>query len=167
MLKRPALAIGLWFGASLLAACSPSAETASPAGRQETLARHPESGLEVRELTIKSGSATHRFVVEMARTPQEQAKGLMFRTSLEPNAGMLFPRNPAAPASFWMKNTVIPLDIIFIDAQHKIESIAANAQPYSLDPIASGGPVIGVLELAGGRAAELGLASGDTVSWTN
>ena len=103
--------------------------------------------------------------VEMARTSQQQAKGLMFRTELAPDMGMLFPFPRPKPASFWMKNTVIALDLLFVRSDGTIESIAANAEPYSLDPISSGEPVAAVLELAGGRAAELGLKPGDTVTW--
>lgn len=155
-----------WCGAALLmlAACSP----VTAEGRQEpsaSLVRHAESGLEVVPLTIASGGKVHRFRVEVARTSAEQAKGLMFRTTMGPNEGMIFPRDPPMQASFWMKNTVIPLDLLFIGADGRIESIAAKAVPYSLEPIPSRGPVAAVLELNGGRAAQLGIAPGDKVSW--
>src|SRR5688572_17687147 len=100
-----------WFPAALLVLTACSSVTAE--GRQEqgaTLARHPVSSLEVVPLAITSGRKVHRFRVEVARTAVEQEKGLMFRTAMGPNEGMIFPFRPARPARFWMKNTVIPLD---------------------------------------------------------
>jgi uncharacterized protein len=118
-------------------------------------------------LTIKSGGKVHKFKVEVVRTPEEQARGMMFRESLAPDAGMIFPMAPPRPASFWMKNTVIPLDMIFIRADGSIARIAAEAIPYSLDPVSSGEPVAAVLEIAGGRAAELGISEDDVVVWND
>ena len=115
----------------------------------------------------KTSSKTHKFTVEVARTPEEQARGLMFRDVLGPNAGMIFPMKPPRTASFWMKNTVIPLDMIFIRADGSIARIAAETIPYSLEPVASGEPVAAVLEIAGGRASELGIAEDDTVIWSD
>lgn len=152
-------------GLAAAAACSPMAADAGEKSRSSAVARHPESGLEVIPLTVVSAGKRHRFRVEVARTSQEQAKGLMFRTALAPDEGMIFPMDPARQASFWMKNTVIPLDLVFIGPDRRIESIAANAAPYSLSPIASKGSVSAVLELIGGRAAQLGLAPGDRVEW--
>lgn len=124
------------------------------------------SGLSVVPLEIRTASGkAHAFKVEVARTESEQARGLMFRESLAPDAGMIFPMDPPRPASFWMKNTVIPLDMIFVRPDGTIARIAADTVPYSLDPVESGEPVSAVLELAGGRAAELGIAEGDKVSW--
>jgi uncharacterized membrane protein (UPF0127 family) len=100
----------------------------------------------------------------VAASPEQQERGLMFRKSVAPDAGMIFPYNPPQQVAFWMKNTLVPLDIIFIDANHKIARIT-NAQPLDLTPLPSGVPVSGVLELAGGRAAELGIKEGDTVRW--
>jgi uncharacterized protein len=155
-----------WFGAALLALAACSSVTAE--GRQEqaaALARHTESGLEVVPLTIGSGRKVHHFRVEVARTRQEQAKGLMFRTRMGADEGMIFPKATPSQANFWMKNTVIPLDLVFIASDGSIESIAANAVPYSLDPIPSKGVVAAVLELNGGRAAQLGIMPGDKVAW--
>ena len=121
------------------------------------------AGLEEAPLTIRSATGEHRFTVEIARTSGQQALGLMHRQSLAADRGMLFPYDPPRPASFWMKNTLIPLDLIFIRADGTIASIEANAVPLSLEPIASQEPVAAVLEIAGGRAAELGLAPGDQV----
>lgn len=124
-----------------------------------------DAGLELLRLCVKSADKTRSFKVEHAATPEQQAKGLMFRTSLADDAGMIFPFSPPRPASFWMKNTVIPLDIIFIDATGRIESIAENTVPYSLDPVKSQGEAKAVLELRGGLSKELGIKAGDTVSW--
>jgi len=96
---------------------------------------------------------------------EQQEKGLMFRTTMAPDEGMLFPSDTAELRSFWMKNTVIPLDIVFIGPDHLISNIAANAVPYSLEPITSAGPAIAVLELNGGRASQLGIVPGARVNW--
>ena len=149
-----------------LAACSPrAADGAAPAAARDQAARHPESGLPVVPLTVLRGGKKLSFRVEMAKSGAEQAKGLMFRTAMGPDEGMIFPMSPPRMASFWMRNTVIPLDIIFIGVDGRISNIAANAEPYSERPLSSVGEVKGVLELAGGRAAELGIVPGDTVEW--
>ena len=116
-------------------------------------------------LTIQEGGKTHKFNVEVARTSEEQARGLMFRTSLPADGGMIFPFPKPRIASFWMKNTLIPLDMIFIRADGSIDRIAENTIPESLDPVVSGGDVAAVLELAGGTSAKLGLDEDATVSW--
>ena len=117
-------------------------------------------------LTIATAHGTRRFAVEVARTPAEQERGLMFRRSLPAHGGMIFPMDPPRPASFWMKNTLIPLDIIFIRADGTIVRVAANAVPESLALIESGEPVAAVLELAGGKARALGIHADDRVRWT-
>jgi len=124
-----------------------------------------QPGLEQVALTVTSGGKVHRFVVEVARTPEEQATGLMNRTSLAPDRGMVFPFDPPRDASFWMKNTLIPLDIIFVRGDGSIANIEANTVPLSLDPVMSAGPVRAVLEIAGGRAGELGIKAGDKADW--
>jgi uncharacterized membrane protein (UPF0127 family) len=124
-----------------------------------------ESGLELVPLEIRSAGKVHRFDVEVARTEEQQAKGLMFRQSLAPDRGMIFPFAPPRPASFWMKNTFIPLDMLFIRTDGTIARIADNTVPESLDPVEVGEPVAAVLEIAGGRAAELGITESDKVSW--
>ena len=116
-------------------------------------------------LTIKTSTAVRKFRVEVARTEDEQARGLMFRQSLAEDGGMIFPMSPPRFASFWMKNTVIPLDMIFIRGDGTIARIAADTIPYSLEPVDSGEPVAAVLELAGGKAAALGIAEDDVVTW--
>jgi uncharacterized protein len=124
------------------------------------------AGLEQVPLTIESSGKTHRFIVEVAETGEQQAQGLMFRKSLAPDRGMVFPRDPPGDASFWMKNTLIPLDMIFIRPDGTIARIAENTVPMSLDPVPSLEPVGAVLEIAGGRSAELGIRAGDKVRWS-
>ncbi len=89
----------------------------------------------------------------------------MNRSELAPDRGMIFPFDPPRPASFWMKNTLIPLDMIFVRTDGTIANIEANAVPLSLDPVLSEGTVKAVLEIAGGRAAELAIKPGDKVDW--
>jgi uncharacterized membrane protein (UPF0127 family) len=155
--------------AIVLAACSsrPGAEaqTAAPVS-SSTLAVHPQSGLTVIPLTVRRGNRALPFRVEVARTGAEQARGLMFRTAMGADEGMLFPSDPPrAGVAFWMKNTVIPLDIIFVGVDNRILNIAANTVPYSEAPIPSAGKVSAVLELNAGRAAALGIVAGDRVDW--
>ena len=130
-------------------------------------ADHPvaESGLRLAPLTISHGGRTHRFKVEVAATPSEQQRGMMMRTSLAPDRGMIFPFDPPKFASFWMKDTLIPLDLLFIRTDGSIDRIAENTTPESLEPIVSGGEVAAVLELAGGTAARLGIDESATISW--
>ena len=140
-------------------ACSSGTAPAAPSEQSS-------AGLEQLPLTIESSGRKHRFTVEVAESPEQQAQGLMNRQSLAPDRGMIFPRNPPGDASFWMKDTLIPLDIIFIRTDGTIARIAENTVPMSLDPIPSLEPVGAVLESAGGRSAELGLKPGDKVVWT-
>ena len=121
----------------------------------------PSARLETLEIVTSKGRA--RFQVEIAATPAEQKRGLMFRQSLAPDRGMLFTYAKPQPAAFWMKNTLIPLDIIYIAPNGRVLSIARNARPHDETPIASGGMILGVLEIAGGRAAQLGVLPGDRV----
>lgn len=149
-----------------LAACSPGGadRAAAPSSASEA-PRHPVSGLPVIPLTVTHAGQAHAFRVELAQSGEEQARGLMFRTTMGPDEGMIFPMNPPRMSAFWMKNTVIPLDIIYIGKDRRILNIAANAVPYSEEPLLSDGQAAGVLELNGGRAAELGIAPGDLVQW--
>jgi uncharacterized protein len=151
--------------AVLSPACSPQAAENAPAPAVTEAAVHPVSGLAVIPLTITTAGKTHSFRVEVARSPQEQAKGLMFRTEMGANEGMLFPYDQPRVLSFWMRNTVLSLDLVFIDERHRIINIAEKAVPYSEDSILSAAPGIAVLELNGGRARELGIAPGDRVDW--
>jgi len=148
----------------VLPACTPQAAEQSPAPTAQA-SRHPESGLEVIPLTITSLGKTHTFRVEVARTQAEQAKGLMFRTRMGPDEGMLFPYDPPRVLSFWMKNTVLSLDLIFIGPDHRVINVAANAVPYSEESILSDAPAIATLELNAGRARELNIVAGAKVDW--
>ena len=113
-----------------------------------------------------SAALRYRIIfLELARSEAEQEKGLMFRTAMGADEGMIFPMQPPRSAAFWMKNTVIPLDIIFIGSDHRILNIAANARPYDETPLPSEGAAAGVLELVGGRAAQLGIGPGDRAEW--
>jgi uncharacterized protein len=147
-------------------ACSPQTG-ASPASSASSTApaAHPVSGLRLIPLTVTSQGRVHRFTVEVAASGADQQKGLMFRTAMGADEGMIFPMNPPRDAAFWMRNTVIPLDIIFIGTDRRILNIAANAVPYSEEPLPSDGVVSGVLELNGGRAKALGIGPGDRVDW--
>ncbi len=116
-------------------------------------------------VTITSKRQAHKFNVEVARTDEEQDRGLMFRTSLPADGGMIFPFAKPRIGSFWMKNTLIPLDMIFIRADGSIDRIAENTIPESLEPVVSGGEVSAVLELAGGTAARLGIDESAKITW--
>ncbi|UZK67408.1 DUF192 domain-containing protein [Sphingomonas sp. M1-B02] len=121
-------------------------------------------------VTVHTATGEHRFNVDLAETEAKQRQGLMYRTSLAADGGMLFapyPPEGGAPreASFWMKNVPIPIDIIFIRADGTIARIAENAVPLVEDHIRSGEPIAAVLEIAAGRSAELGISPGDKVSW--
>jgi uncharacterized membrane protein (UPF0127 family) len=116
-------------------------------------------------LQIDAHHGKRRFDVEVARSDNQQERGLMCRAHLDSNKGMIFPMAQPHPAAFWMKNTMIPLDIIFIKPDGRIESIARNAKPYDLTPLASGGSVSAVLEVAGGTTLRMGIKPGDKVVW--
>jgi uncharacterized membrane protein (UPF0127 family) len=116
-------------------------------------------------VTITSKGQAHVFNVEVARTDAEQDRGLMFRTSLPADGGMIFPFQKPRIGSFWMKNTLIPLDMLFIRADGSIDRIAENTIPESLEPVVSGGEVSAVLELAGGTAARLGIDETAKITW--
>lgn len=115
-------------------------------------------------LVIQSGSARHAFDVELALTPPQRQQGLMFRRKMAKDAGMLFDMGKREQrASMWMKNTFIPLDMLFIAGDGRIESIAERTVPQSLESVSSRGPVRGVLELNGGTVSRLGIKPGDLV----
>ncbi|KCZ94430.1 DUF192 domain-containing protein [Hyphomonas johnsonii] len=119
--------------------------------------------LETGPLVIDTGDSIHKFTVELANEPDEIRTGLMDRAEMAPNAGMIFDFGQPREASMWMKNTLIPLDMLFLDSDGKIIAIARNAVPGSLRTIGPGVPVKGVLELNGGRSEALGIEPGDTV----
>ena len=144
------------------AACTPPGDAGQGAA---LLVDGANTGLERVALTIEQDGATHRFTVEVADTPERQATGMMHRAAMLPDEGMLFPFPRPRIASFWMKNTLIPLDMIFVRADGSIDRIAENTVPHSLEPVSSGGEVAAVLELAGGTAARLGLTEQAVVRW--
>ncbi len=123
----------------------------------------PVLALETESLFIKSGGKSHQFKVEIATTELDRSQGLMFRDSLPEDGGMLFLFNESAERSFWMRNTLIPLDIIFIKPDGTIHSIHAMAKPHDETVISSNGAVNAALEIPGGRAEKLGLKPGDKV----
>lgn len=114
-------------------------------------------------LTIDATHDRFEFQVEMAVSPEQRSQGLMFRESLEEDRGMLFDFGRPQRASMWMRNTYVPLDMLFIDADGRITQIAANTQPLSDAVVASREPVRAVLELRGGVSAKLGIKPGDRV----
>ncbi len=140
-----------------LALLAPTAARAHPiTGPQPTLPTAP--------LTIIGADGTaHRFQVEIARTKAEQTIGLMFRRSVAADGGMLFPWPKPIISRMWMKNTLVPLDMVFIGADGRIDSILTNTVPHSLRVLSSHGKVIATLELAGGTTARLGITVGDKV----
>jgi len=114
-------------------------------------------------LVLKTESGEHSYTVEVAKTNRERAKGLMFRRSLPDTSGMIFLYDPPQPVGMWMRNTYIPLDMIFIAADGTVRRVAANTEPFSTDIIVSGGPVAAVLELNAGQAEKIGVKPGDLV----
>ena len=126
----------------------------------------PQPKLPTVALVIDTAKGPAQFAVEMAVTWPQQEQGLMFRKMLAPNEGMLFDFEKEQETSFWMKNTLIPLDMLFIKANGTIARVAANAKPLSEESIPSYEPVRAVLEIAGGRAAQLGIKAGDKVRST-
>lgn len=116
------------------------------------------------KLSIQSATGKHQFTVEVVDTPESRAQGLMYRQDLADDAGMLFDFKEERPVSFWMRNTFIPLDMIFIEADGTVLNVHVNARPHDTTSIPSAGPVQYVLEIPGGRSVELGIAAGDQVS---
>ena len=112
-------------------------------------------------LLVETGSSQYRFDVEVADDPTERAEGLMYREALADNAGMLFLYPKPQPVEFWMKNTPLSLDIVFVRQDGTIARIAENTTPMSEDLIPSGEPVVAVLEVKAGIMQQLGIAAGD------
>ncbi|WP_375402949.1 DUF192 domain-containing protein [uncultured Sphingomonas sp.] len=149
-------------GALVIAGCGDQGEMSSGTGA--------DTASDLVPVTVRTASGPHRFRVELADNVPEQAAGLMYRTDLKPDGGMLFAPYPAEggpprEASFWMRNTPSSLDIVFIRADGTIARIAENTVPLSEAPVPSGEPIAAVLEVPGGRMAELGVAEGDRVEW--
>lgn len=144
---------GLWVSGALAptGAGSRGEEPASAAG-------------ELTPLAIIGANQTFEFQVELADTDAERAQGLMFRRSLAPDRGMLFDFDVEREVNMWMRNTYIPLDMIFAGANGTIINIARRTTPHSEEIISSGGPVRYVLEVPGGTASRLGIVPGDKLS---
>jgi len=149
---------------SLLLAIASLALPATP--KAEASVHGPGGGgLRVESLDVLTASGAHHFKVEIADTGAKRERGLMFRTSLAPDRGMLFDLKTPRPVAFWMKNTLISLDMLFIAADGRIISIARDAVPKSKVPIPSGGNARAVLEIAGGQAARIGAGPGDRIRY--
>ena len=155
MNRRPLLAV-------LLAAASAGAAGAAVAQYREPTGPQPELPKEKLVIVTRDG-VRHDFNVEMAVAPEQQVTGEMFRNSVPPGGGMLFDWHAARESDMWMRNTLVPLDMVFINADGTIRSIAENTVPESLAVIPSRGPVRATLELAAGTAARLDIRVGDKV----
>ncbi len=149
-MKRAALSIF----ATLLLVAPAAAQTA----RNDTV----DFGAPV-PLTIQSGDKQHAFTVEEAKTLEQQARGMMWRNQMGENEGMIFEFAEPKVATIWMKNTAIPLDILFVRSNGEILKIEHMARPYKLRSASSEAVVAAVVELKGGRALELGIRPGDTI----
>lgn len=148
------MSLKLFAGLALLtlAACAPPPPVS---------AKPPAAVFEPLDIVTAKGPVHLR--VEVADDEAEREQGLMFRTHLDDDQGMLFDFHTPQQVAFWMRNTLIPLDMIFIRADGTIANIEANTEPYSETPIPSDGPVLGVLEIGGGLTQELGIKAGDKV----
>lgn len=146
---RAAFAVALMVGVFGLSPRPAEAQTA------------PVSGLE--PLTIVTASGRHAFQVEVMRTPEQRARGLMHRQFLPADRGMLFDFARTEPVAMWMQNTYISLDMLFIRADGSVARIAERAEPLSTRTIPSGEPVLSVLEVNAGIAEKLGIKPGDKV----
>jgi uncharacterized membrane protein (UPF0127 family) len=134
------------------------------AARAQPGVDRPQPRLAEEPLVIVTRDGTrHTFRVEMAVRPEDQMIGMMFRTAMEPNEGMLFDWGAPRESAMWMRNTLIPLDMVFIAAEGRIHRIHERAVPLSLATIESRGPVRATLELQGGTAERLNLRVGDRV----
>jgi hypothetical protein len=123
----------------------------------------PASAAEFQPLEIVTKSGVRMFSVEIAKTEEERATGLMYRKELADGRGMLFDFTPEQQVSMWMKNTFVSLDMIFITGDGRVLRIAENTEPQSLKIISSGGPARAVLEVVAGTAKKYGIAPGDQV----
>ncbi len=138
----------------------PASETTTP-GKVAGAGAQMQGQFEPLKLITASG--THTLKIERAVTPEAQALGLMYRTELAPDSGMLFVHDKPRAVAMWMKNTYIPLDMVFLNADGTVHRIERKTEPQSLAMISSNGPVIAVLEIAGGAAERYGLKPGDKV----
>ena len=152
-----------------LAACSPAGSVAQDSPTDTASAKPAAlpvspAGLTLIEVSVTSSDQVFTFKTELAASQEEQGRGMMFRTEMGDNEAMLFPSYEAQPRSFWMKNTPLALDIIFIGPDKRITNIEAGV-PYNTNSVFSDGPTLAVLEIRGGLAAELGIKPGDEVGF--
>lgn len=151
--------LALFLAASALALPAARAETVLPEGVEEV-----EFAVSPAPLLVHTREGTRRFAVEVADDPRKRARGLMYRRSMAPDAGMLFCFDRTRPVNMWMKNTVLPLDMIFAREDGTVARVAEDAEPYSEAVVSSGEPVRFVLEINAGQAREQGIAAGDRLS---
>jgi uncharacterized protein len=157
MTKNPAR-LAMFLAASLAVCGAILNPLAPPVFADEQAAQAPLERLE-----IVTATGAHAFDVEVARSEKDRAQGLMFRRSLPQNHGMLFLFETERPIAMWMKNTYVPLDMVFVSRGGRVKSIVRGAVPLSEAVIPSGGPVYAVVELAAGAADAIGLSVGDHV----
>jgi len=150
--------------ALLIVAAMSTAPAQQPRGPLD-LASFPRTSLEITHRDGRHAVHKYPFEVWVADTSERAEQGLMFVSDLPETLGMVFPSRPPQVETFWMKNTYIELDLLFIDADGRVTKIIERAAPMSLKTLSSDTPVAAVLELKGGEAAKLGLHSGDTVVW--
>ncbi len=155
LILRKLLATALLGGGVALGACSDE-----PASAQQTTAVAPQP---TEALSIETPTATHRFRIEVAVTPDQKATGLMFRRELAADAGMLFTYETPQIITMWMRNTYIPLDMIFIDSLGRVVNVAERTIPETLTVVPSAAPAVAVLEVPAGTAARLGIGPGARV----
>ncbi len=134
---------------------------------QAAPANCPDMSLKRAQAVVTTARGVHRYTVEVAATSAQQECGLMFRRALARNKGMVFPFTPARPTGFWMENTYVALDIIFVGADGRVLNVAANAAPLSRTVLSSVGDTATVVELAAGEAARIGLKPRDRITLSN
>jgi len=152
----PVLSLAVWL------ACSPG-----PATEPVAAARPPWEATASRVVVVTTAGARLPVTVELARNDEERARGLMYRRELPPEAGMLFLFSETQPRSFWMKNTLLPLDMLFIDDGGRVAGLIERAEPLTTSPRDPGVPSRYVLEVNGGWAARHGVRPGDRVEFEN
>jgi len=156
-IRRLALAAGL----ALAAVCAANLDASYFAAFAQA---QPQAETALEPLTITTATGPHVFSVEVMRTDEQRARGLMFRRYLPPNRGMLFDFKEEQPVMMWMKNTYLPLDMVFIARNGTVINVAENTEPMSERTIPSAGPAYAVLEVNAGTAKRIGLKKGDKVS---
>jgi uncharacterized membrane protein (UPF0127 family) len=122
----------------------------------------PNVGLKTETVTLVTAKGNFKYKLDIAATADQQQCGLMYREKMPQNAGMVFPFDPPRPTTFWMDNTPLPLDLIFVGADNRVLNVLPG-KPYSRDLIPSAGPAASVIELNLGEAARIGLKPGDKV----